>query len=73
MHTFATIKPIDAGLSIYVLRDAQGGSLGTGPKEALEVLRYIVEQTNRPAYQPDFSPSAFRAYGSADVRSALVF
>ena len=73
MYTLPTINTLDTRQEIYVLRNARGESLGTGPREALEVLRYIVGQTERSARRDDFAPRSVRSYLSADVRSAIMF
>ena len=38
------IESLDEIGTLCVLRDRRGNSLGTGSREVLEVLRYIVEQ-----------------------------
>ena len=48
MHA-PTIGTLEGSKTIFVLRDENGNSMGTGSREALEVLRYIATQANSKA------------------------
>jgi hypothetical protein len=72
MHIQSRIQALDVDQRIFVLKDADGNSLGTGSREALEVLLYVVNLAQK--LESRFQPSAnSRVRAQADVRSALVF
>ncbi len=43
------ILPLDLEGNIYALQDEGGKTIGTGTREACEVLLYIVTKTSRPS------------------------
>jgi len=42
MYTEPIILPLDAGGTIYSLQDENGNTIGTGTREACEVLMYMI-------------------------------
>jgi len=69
MQIEPAIIPLDAGADLYALRDEKGQFVGTGTREACEVLLFIVkscavEKPSRP------SPSFLRTE-RPNVRAAI--
>jgi hypothetical protein len=73
MYTTPTIRTLQGSETIYVLRDHRGNSMGTGSREALEVLRYIATQVGSREEKMDVWRDALSRRPMAHVRSALVF
>lgn len=72
MHIQPTIQALDVNQTIFVLKDEGGNSIGTGSRETLEVLLYVVNLAQQ--FETRAEPSAnSRIRPPADVRSALVF
>lgn len=65
-----TIEALDLNRGIFVLKDEQGQPIGTGTREAMQVLSFVAKQNQSPRSPAEISGST--RYHS-DIRSALVF
>jgi hypothetical protein len=73
MHPQTTIQSLDAAETIFVLRDESGREIGTGARETLEVVTFILRRATSDE-EPRFVARPDRqAPYKADVRSALSF
>jgi hypothetical protein len=69
MNSATMIEALDAARTLFVLRDDRGTAIGTGTKEAMEVLAFIVNHSKTVEPVPPLSQPTREAI----VRSALVF
>jgi hypothetical protein len=70
MALATTIEALDKAKTLFVLRDDRGKAIGTGTKEVMQVLAFIVNQSRRMETSGPVDHLPTRA---AVVRSALVF
>ena len=73
MRTTPTIGLLEGSQTIFVLRDENGNSMGTGSSETLQVLLYIAKQTSEQEARRTISKHSVRSNLRAQVRSAIAF
>ena len=72
MYTGSDIQALDAKQTIFVLKDENGNTMGTGTREAMEMLRYIADQNNRSELERNVASVPNHVRPSPNLRSALV-
>ena len=72
MYAGLSIQALDAKETLFVLRDERGNPMGTGTREAMEMLCYIADQSNRSEVERNVASVPDHVCPSPNLRSALV-